>query len=276
MDTLVFDIQDIGCRFYTYIATMLEGMQAAAGRGMRFVVLDRVNPVGGVRIEGPVAGKLSFTACHPIPVRHGMTAGELALMFQKELGMDLKVEVVPVAGWQRGAFYGETGLPWVNPSPNMRSAEAAVLYPGVGLLEFCKVSVGRGTETPFQLFGAPWMNGGALAKAVEAAGIPGLGVKAAEFRPTASVFKGEVCQGVRLTVRDAEVLPSVTVGMTLAAALVAQHGKAFDADPLNRLLAHDASLAALKRGVPAAEWEDGLGAYRKRRAAFLRYSEGPV
>jgi len=280
LDTLVFDIQDIGCRFYTYIATMLESMQAAAGRGMRFVVLDRVNPVGGVRIEGPVAGKLSFTACHPIPVRHGMTAGELALMFQKELGLDLKVEVVPVSGWQRGEFYGKTGLPWVNPSPNMRSAEAAVLYPGVGLLEFCKVSVGRGTETPFQLFGAPWMNGVALAKALEAAEIPGLGVKAAEFRPTASVFKGEDCQGVRLTVRDAEVLPSVTVGMTLAAALVAQYGKAFDLDPLNRLLAHDGTLAALKRGVPAVEvmatWEEGLAAYRKRRAAFLRYSEGSV
>ena len=278
LDTLVFDIQDIGCRFYTYIATMLECMKAASGRGLRFVVLDRINPVNGIAIEGPVSmGEPTFVACHPLPVRHGMTAGELALLFRSELSLDLEVTVVPVTGWRRSDDFTDAGLPWINPSPNMRSPEAALLYPGVGLLEFCKLSVGRGTETPFQLFGAPWIDGARLAASLEAEDLPGLHVKPASFTPEASVFKGEKCQGVRLTVRDRQALPSVTVGMALAAALLRHHRDAFDPAPMAKLLVHPPSLDALRRGAAASEivasWQDELKRFRARRQPVLRYPE---
>jgi uncharacterized protein YbbC (DUF1343 family)/CubicO group peptidase (beta-lactamase class C family) len=278
LDTLVFDIQDIGCRFYTYVSTMLECMQAAAGRSMRFVVLDRVNPIGGSRMEGPVSsGKPSFTACHPIPVRHGMTAGELARLFQRELSLDLELKVVPVSGWSRREFFPDTGLPWINPSPNMRSPDAAVLYPGVGLLEFCKLSVGRGTDAPFQFFGAPWMDARKLCDALGAANLPGLRVSPASFTPSASVFKGEACQGVQLTVTNRSELPSVAVGMHLAAAVVAHAPTSFDLTPLNKLLVHEPSLKALQKGAGAAEvmqaWQGDLLKFMNRRQPVLLYPE---
>jgi uncharacterized protein YbbC (DUF1343 family)/CubicO group peptidase (beta-lactamase class C family) len=278
IDTLIFDIQDIGCRFYTYVATMLECMHAASGRSMRFVVLDRVNPIGGTRIEGPVSsGKPSFTACHPIPVRHGMTAGELARLFQRELSLDLELKVIPVSGWSRRDFFPDTGLPWINPSPNMRSPDAAVLYPGVGLLEFCKVSVGRGTEAPFQFFGAPWIDSRKLTDALGSANLPGLRVSPARFTPTASVFKGEVCEGVQLTVTKRSELPAVAVGMHLAAAVVAQAPASFDLSPLQRLLVHEPSLKALQKGAGAVEvmqaWQSDLLKFTNRSHPFQLYPE---
>ena len=159
LDTLVFDIQDVGCRFYTYISTLGLVMEAASEQKLRVVVLDRPNPITGTRVEGPLADpdKLSFTACHPIPVRHGMTAGELARLFRAERGLVCPLEVVPCEGWRRGDWYDATGLLWVNPSPNMRSLTAATLYPGVGLLEMTNLSVGRGTDTPFEVVGAPYI-----------------------------------------------------------------------------------------------------------------------
>jgi CubicO group peptidase (beta-lactamase class C family) len=162
LDTLVFDVQDIGTRFYTYISTMGLAMEAAAEYGLIFVVLDRVNPIGGHLVAGPVLdeGQESFVGFHPTPVRHGMTAGELARMFRSERGLEnLDLVVVPLAGWRRDMYFDETGLPWTNPSPNMRSLTEAVLYPGIGLLETTNVSVGRGTDTPFEVIGAPWIDG---------------------------------------------------------------------------------------------------------------------
>ncbi len=176
IDTLVFDIQDIGCRFYTYVSTMGNAMKAAGEHKVRFVVLDRVNPVGGVDVQGPILddGDQSFVGYHTLPVRHGMTAGELAKMFREEMSLDVDLVVVPVEGWTRSNLFDETGLTWTNPSPNMRSLTQAVLYPGVGLLEMTNLSVGRGTDTPFELIGAPWIRERELAAHLNAAGIAGV------------------------------------------------------------------------------------------------------
>lgn len=279
LDALVFDIQDIGCRFYTYISTMLESMKAADEAGMEFIVLDRVNPVNGVAVEGPVlAAETSFVACHPIPVRHGMTIGELARLFAADLKLErLKLTVVPVQGWKRDQDWPATGLPWINPSPNMRSPDAAVLYPGIGLLEFTNLSVGRGTDTPFQLVGAPWIDAEPLAEAMNAARLPGVKFEAATFTPVASVFKGEPCQGIRITVTDRAAVPSVRVGLTLAEALWKRHGEVYKIDAAAKLLGHPATLEALKKGEPLknieASWEADLKDFRTRRAAALLYPE---
>ena len=173
IDTLVFDIQDIGARFYTYVSTMGEAMKACAEHGKRFVVLDRPNPIGGVAVAGPMldAGKESFVGFHRLPVRHGMTIGELARMFQDELKLKLDLQVIECEGWKRADAWDATGLTWVNPSPNMRSLTQAFLYPGIGLLETTNVSVGRGTDTPFEVIGAPWLDGRKLAAELNARGI---------------------------------------------------------------------------------------------------------
>ena len=165
IDTLIFDIQDIGSRFYTFISTMGEAMQAAAKHDVRFVVLDRPNPINGLTVSGPVLddGLQSFVGFHLLPIRHGMTVGELALMINTELQLGLELEIIELEGWRRSDYFDASGLKWVNPSPNMRSLTEAILYPGIGLLETTNLSVGRGTDTPFELFGAPWLDGEQLA-----------------------------------------------------------------------------------------------------------------
>ena len=165
IDTLVYDIQDVGCRFYTYITTLGPALEAAAEHKLKVVVLDRPNPIGGLAVEGPVldAGKESFVGYHRLPIRHGMTVGELALLFNKERKIDADLEVVQMQGWKRGDFYDATGLAWVHPSPNLRSLKAALTYPGIGILETTNLSVGRGTERPFEWIGAPWLDGRKLA-----------------------------------------------------------------------------------------------------------------
>lgn len=278
VDALVFDIQDIGCRFYTYIATMLECMTAADENGRRFVVLDRANPINGITIDGPLPqGAPSFVACHPIPVRHGMTVGELAKMFATEKKMKLSLTVIPVAGWDRRKDQAAAGLTWVNPSPNMRSLDAATLYPGVALLEFCNVSVGRGTDTPFLLVGAPWIDGAALTAVLKAEKLPGLSVSAAEFTPEASVFKGERCGGVRFAVKKRAEIQAVRTGIALATALQRLHGAQFKLDSMNRLLFHPPALESIRSGQSVAEtmslWSAELDGFRRRRAAVLLYPE---
>ena len=278
VDALVFDIQDIGCRFYTYISTMLECMKAAAGNGRRFIVLDRVNPLNGITVDGPLPqGELSFVACHSIPLRHGMTIGELAKLFAAELKLKLELTIVPVEGWDRRRDLEATGLKWSNPSPNMRSLDAATLYPGVALIEFCNVSVGRGTDTPFLLVGAPWMDGEKLAAALEAEKLPGVKVSAAEFTPSASVNKGEVCKGVRFTVKDRGKAQSVRTGIALATAIQRLHGAQFTIEPMQKLLLHPAALASIRKTAPVEEtlalWSADITAFQKRRAAVLLYPE---
>ena len=253
VDTLVFDIQDIGTRFYTYISTMLEAMRAASGRGLRFVVLDRPNPIDGVEVAGPLVdpGSESFVGCHPIAVRHGMTVGELARMFAAELALNLDLVVVPCEGWRRGDAFDATGLEWVDPSPNMRSLTAAFLYPGIGLLEMTNLSVGRGTDTPFEVLGAPWLDGRRLADALAARRIPGAAFVPIRFTPRASKHAGEVCGGVNLVITDRDRLDPVRLGLEVAVALRHVHHAEWDAGKCSVLLLNRATLDAILAGADA-------------------------
>ncbi len=278
VDALVFDIQDIGCRFYTYISTMLECMKAAAESGRRFIVLDRVNPINGVTVDGPLPqGSLTFVACHSIPLRHGMTIGELAKLFAAESKLKIQLTIIPVEGWDRRRDLEGTDIKWINPSPNMRSLDAATLYPGVALIEFCNVSVGRGTDTPFLLVGAPWMDGAKLAAALQAEALPGLKVSAAEFTPTAATHKDVSCKGVRFSVKDRSKIQSVRTGIALATAIQRLFGEQFKIDPMQKLLLHPAALASIRKGAPVdgtmALWAADAPAFLKRRAAVLIYPE---
>ena len=246
LDALVFDIQDIGTRFYTYTATMGLAMEAAAEAKIKFIVLDRVNPIGGELVEGPVfETPHGLTAWHPIPIRHGMTVGELAEKFKRERNMNLDLVVVPVKNWNRSQWQDEAGLPWINTSPNMRSLEAAGLYPGIGLLERA-VSVGRGTDTPFEVLGAPYIDGAALIR--EVGEIKGVRFTPTRFTPTASVHKGEACGGIRMTITDRRALRSVHLGLAIAAALVRLYPDKFPVNEVQPLLRHQASLDALRAG----------------------------
>ncbi|HEX2060624.1 MAG TPA: exo-beta-N-acetylmuramidase NamZ domain-containing protein [Thermoanaerobaculia bacterium] len=247
LDALVFDIQDIGTRFYTYISTMGIAMEAAAAAKKKFIVLDRVNPIGGVVVEGPVLeGATNFTGWHPLPVRHGKTVGELARQFRDERPIDVDLTVIEVKGWSREQWQDEAGLPWIDTSPNMRSLHAAALYPGIGLLERA-LSVGRGTDTPFEILGAPYVDGERLAR--ELRGLPGVAFTPVRFTPTASVHQGEECGGVRITITDRRALRSVRVGLTIAAALVRLYGEKFPVDEIQPLLRHRETLEKIRTGV---------------------------
>jgi uncharacterized protein YbbC (DUF1343 family) len=246
VDALVFDIQDIGTRFYTYISTMGLAMEAAAESKKKFIVLDRVNPIGGVVVEGPVLeGPTDFIAWHPVPIRHGKTVGEVAQMFRAERPIDVELEVIPVKGWNREHWQDEAGLPWINTSPNMRSLNAAGLYPGIGLLERA-LSVGRGTATPFEILGAPYIDGAALIRAVGP--LPGLQLTPIRFTPTASTHKDEECGGVRIAITDRRALRSVSAGIAIASALARLYPDKFPVDDMKHLLRHSETLEKIRRG----------------------------
>ena len=276
LDTLVFDIQDIGCRFYTYISTMALAMEAAAKVGKRFVVLDRPNPIGGTAVGGPLReGGFEFIAAHSLPLRHGLTAGELATLIAAERQWKLDLQVIRCENWKRSQWYDETGLPWIHPSPNMRSLEAAALYPGVGLLEFTNLSVGRGTDAPFLVVGAPWIDEEALARDLSTAGLPGVRVTPVRFTPAASKFENQRCRGVRFTVLDREALDSLALGAAVASSLCRRHAADFDTRNLNKLLLHEATATALKKGTPWPEvralWRRDERTFILRRRPYLLY-----
>lgn len=277
VDTLVFDIQDIGCRFYTYVSTMRNCLEAAAEHGLRFVVLDRPNPIGGVRIEGPVLAseRADFVGAHRIPLRHGMTTGELARMMVGEDGIRADLHVVACTGWQRADTWDRTGLPWVAPSPNMRRLSQALAYPGIGLLEGTNLSVGRGTDTPFEIVGAPWVDGRALAAKLRAAELPGVAFVPVEFTPTASKFRGERCGGVHVLLTDWRTFEPVRTGLHLAAALRELFAEQWDTKKLDWLLKHEPTRDAILAGTPAdtivATWQKELDLFRMRRKPFLLY-----
>ncbi len=222
LDLVAFDIQDIGARFYTYMCTMALAMEEAAKLGLPFWVLDRPNPITGVRVEGPLLdpGLESFIGCFSLPVRHGMTIGELARMFNGERRWGAKLEVAPMKGWQRGDWLDSTGLLWVDPSPNIRSLNAALLFPGVALLEYSRnYSVGRGTDSPFEQVGAAWIRGPELAAFLNARHIPGVRVYPTRFRPASSVLAGTAVEGIRFLITDRERFHSTRFGLELAWAL---------------------------------------------------------
>ena len=260
IDTLVFDVQDIGARFYTYIATLGGCLEVAKKHSLRIVVLDRPNPIGGDLFEGPIqdpdlVGR--FTAYYPMPITHGMTVGELATLFNANIGADL--EVVRIENWRRSMRFDETGLPWVNPSPNMRSVNEELLYPMVALTESNKaLSVGRGTDRPFEYLGAPWLDGEALTAELRRRALPGLWFMQATFVPAAVdvsgrknpayPFVGEVCRGVRIVVTDRHALRPVEAGLHLLAALRTVHPERTDLSRLRGLVGAAWVLEALEAG----------------------------
>ncbi|HEY9230799.1 MAG TPA: exo-beta-N-acetylmuramidase NamZ domain-containing protein, partial [Blastocatellia bacterium] len=277
VDTLVFDIQDIGARFYTYTTTMLYAMEEAARRQIKFVVLDRPNPINGYDIEGPVADAdlLSFTAPYRLPVRHGMTMGELAMLFNGERRVGADLTVIKLEGWRRADYFDGTALTWVNPSPNMRSLTEALLYPGVGLLETTNLSVGRGTDTPFEVIGAPWIEPQKLRDPLNRAGLAGVRFVPVRFTPKSSKFAGEACGGVNLVVTDRAALRPVAVGFEIAYQLNRLYSGTWKVDDYLRLLANRATLAALKEGKAAADlalvWQGGLAEFARIRQKYLLY-----
>ncbi len=277
IDTLVFDIQDIGTRFYTYISTMGYAMEEAAAHGIRFVVLDRPNPIGGVEVDGPVLdpGRESFVAYHAIAVRHGMTIGELAMMFKEERNLDLDLEVIRLEGWRPNDLFDATGLRWINPSPNMRSLTEAILYPGIGLLETTNLSVGRGTDTPFEIIGAPWINGAQLERALRGAGLPGVSFRAATFTPNASKFRNEICHGVRITITDRASFEPLRAGLEVARQLRILHPDDWNAQAYVRLLGSKRVLDAVEAGETVDEmwaiYRPDLENFKRRRSRFLLY-----
>ena len=277
LDAIVFDIQDIGTRFYTYISTLGYVMEEAAKARMPVFVLDRPNPINGVDVEGPIADndKLSFTAHHPIPVRHGMTVGELAQLFnqQRQIGCDLRV--IKMEGWRRQMWFDATNLDWVNPSPNMRSLTEATLYPGVGLLETTNVSVGRGTNTPFEVVGAPWIKGQELAAYLNRRNIAGVRFVPLRFTPNASVFKDESCSGINIIVTDRAKFRPVRTGIEIAVALRRLYPNDWKIDSYLRLLVNAATLEQVKRGdLPEnieRSWAASLAEFERSRATVLLY-----
>jgi uncharacterized protein YbbC (DUF1343 family)/CubicO group peptidase (beta-lactamase class C family) len=279
IDTLVYDIQDIGCRFYTYISTLGNVLEAAAEHKVRVVVLDRPNPIGGIAVDGPLTdpGCESFVAYHSLPIRHGMTVGELARMFIGERKFTVDLDVVKCEGWHRGDLFDKTNLTWVNPSPNMRSLTAALLYPGIGLLETTNLSVGRGTERPFEWIGAPWLDGQKLAAALNADDLPGVRFFPVKMTPTASVHAKKECGGVQIIVTDWAKLNPLRTGLAIAVALRDLFPEQWETKNYDRLLVHKASFESFKAGKSAAEIERGWAAdlkmFRDRRKPFLLYNE---
>jgi uncharacterized protein YbbC (DUF1343 family) len=277
VDTLVFDIQDIGSRFYTYISTMGEAMEAAAEANKRFIVLDRPNPLGGRAVHGPMLdpGKESFVGYHRLPVQHGMTIGEIAKLIQSERKLPLKLTVVPMEGWVREAAWDATGLTWVNPSPNMRSLTQAFLYPGVGLLEMTNLSVGRGTDTPFEVVGAPWIDARQWARTLNARESAGVRFVPISFTPDASRYKDQLCHGVNPVVTDRDAFSPVDLGLELAATLHQLYPSQWETENLNRLLASDAVRDCILRGAgreaTKAATLEGLSEFMAKRQQVLLY-----
>ncbi|MEZ6128524.1 MAG: DUF1343 domain-containing protein [Planctomycetaceae bacterium] len=277
VDVVVFDIQDIGTRFYTYISTMGEAMHACGEHHKRFVVLDRPNPINGVAVAGPMLddGEESFVGFHSLPIRHGMTTGELALMFQKERGLELQLDVIRCEGWHRDMFFDATGLVWTNPSPNMRCLTQALLYPGIGMVETSNISVGRGTDTPFEVVGAPWIQPRRLAAELNGRNIPGVAVVPIRFRPVSSKYADELCGGLNFIVTDRKQFEPLVLGFHLASALQSLYPNEWKGESSMRLLGHRSTLDAILSGQSVSEIqriaESEIGDFQTRRRRFLLY-----
>jgi uncharacterized protein YbbC (DUF1343 family)/CubicO group peptidase (beta-lactamase class C family) len=277
IDTMVVDLQDIGSRFYTYMASIAYVMEEAAPRNIEVVVLDRPNPINGWQIEGPIqdASTEGFTAYFPMPVRHGLTLGELASLFNEERRIGARLTVIEMQGWRRDAWWDETGLLWINPSPNMRNLWQATMYPGIGAIEFANVSVGRGTDGPFQYVGAPWVDGVRLAETLNAAGLPGIRFYPVTFTPSASKYAGEECGGVYLVVTDRQAVRPVRVGLELVSALSRLFPGRLDLGRTAMLYGSAGELARAMKAEPtqaiAADWAAGEARWRTLRAKYLRY-----
>jgi uncharacterized protein YbbC (DUF1343 family)/CubicO group peptidase (beta-lactamase class C family) len=278
VDAVLIDLQDAGVRFYTYEAVVRYFLEAAAKTGTAIVVLDRPNPINGAFVQGPVSdeGTESYVNSMPIPVRHGMTLGELARYDNQQLHLNAPLRVVAMEGWQRGDWFDSTGQMWVNPSPNLREMEAAELYPGLGLIEGTNVSVGRGTDTPFEVFGAPWVDGRVLAQYLNHRDLPGVRFLPVEFTPEKPYpYAGQVCQGVRILVTERNVLDAPELGVEIAAALHRLYSQQFQLHKMKTLLENRSVLEELEAGKDperiAEDWRPGVEQFEELRKGALLY-----
>jgi len=278
LDALVFDIQDAGVRFYTYISTMGYAMEEAARLRIPFLVLDRPNPINGVRVEGPMldSASVSFVGYAPMPLRYGMTVGELARMFNAERRLGADLHVVEMKGWQRGDWYDSTGLRWIDPSPNLRSLNAALLYPGAAMLEYSpNYSVGRGTDAPFEQIGADWIDGPKLASYLNARLVPGVRFYPTRFQPAASVFAGTSIDGVRFVITQREEFSALRLGLEIAAALLRLFPEKIALDANRLLIGNNEAIKALASGTDPRQIEqqcqDNLADFLKLREKYLLY-----
>lgn len=277
MDAVVYDIQDVGARFYTYESTLGYFLEAAAKARKQILVLDRPNPIGGSYVQGPIAdpGSESFVSYWQIPVRHGMTVGELAQLFNSERSIGARLTVVPMEGWMRGDWFDSTGRIWTNPSPNMRSLTEAALYPGIGMIEGANISVGRGTDTPFETVGAPWIDALAFSSYLNARQIEGVRFVPVNFTPAASIHANQSCGGVNIVVTARDNLDAPELGLEIASALVHLYPNQFKADALDGLMRNKASLGALLAGEDprriAQDWQDANNSFMAERKKFLLY-----
>jgi uncharacterized protein YbbC (DUF1343 family)/CubicO group peptidase (beta-lactamase class C family) len=282
IDTLVIDLQDIGVRFYTYQLAMGYVMEEAAKHKIAVMVLDRPNPVNGWQIEGPLsrepgAGESpnTFIAYLPMPIRHGMTMGELARLYNEERKINVNLTVIAMENWKRDHWYDETGLSWINPSPNMRNMNQATLYPGIGAIEYSNVSVGRGTDQPFEQLGAPWINGRQLAERLNARRLPGIRFYPITFTPQSSKYANEECQGVFMVVTSRNALQPVRVGFEIASALMSLYGAKYEPNNMWRLIGSEQLVARLQNGedpaAMAAGWAADEARWRRVRAKYLLY-----
>jgi uncharacterized protein YbbC (DUF1343 family) len=281
VDVMVFDLQDVGTRVYTYLATMANAMQAAAEANIPFIVLDRPNPIGGVAMEGPILQYpkySSFIGLYPIPLRHGMTVGELAQLFNaKFLTNKVNLTVVPMENWSRDEWFDETSLPWVLPSPNLPTLDSSTVYPGQVIFEGTNLSEGRGTTKPFEMFGAPWIDGFVLAKKLNALDLPGVKFREVYFTPTFSKFKDEQCGGCQLHVTDRNNYNSVNTTLAILSVVKTLYGDKleFHAQYFDRVLGTSSVREALERGESAdkivADFKPGLDEFAKLRAPYLLY-----
>jgi uncharacterized protein YbbC (DUF1343 family) len=277
IDALVFDVQDAGVRFYTYTTTMAYCMEEAAKRKIAFFVLDRPDPIGGEIVEGPLldADKTSFTAYFRLPVRYALTIGELAQLFNQENNIQCDLHVIAMKNWRRNYFYEESGLRWLPPSPNLRTLKGSVLYPGLEILQNGGVSVGRGTEAPFEEFGAPWMHGADVVARLNERHLAGVRFVAADFIPVAGLYAAERCGGVAIRVLDKRAVRSMTMGIAIASVLRQLYPDHFDVQKMLFLVGNDQTIRQLQEAVSATEivkgWEANLKTFEPMRRRYLLY-----
>jgi uncharacterized protein YbbC (DUF1343 family) len=280
LDTIVIDLPDVGARFYTYATTMAYMMEAAAAKGIEVYVLDRPDPIAADVVQGPVldADLTSFTSYLPMPIRHGMTIGELATMFNEVGGIGAKLHVVGLRHYDRRMWFDETGLPWAAPSPNLRNLTEVTLYPGVAMVEGANVSVGRGTPTPFELVGAPWIDGRRLARDLANLKLPGIAVQATDFTPDKEPFAHQLCHGIRFSIKDRNALDSPQLGLALIAALWHQAPDVFKIEATLRMIGAQRVLDALRNGEDLTRitdlWQADLKRFRDQRETYLIYGAG--
>jgi uncharacterized protein YbbC (DUF1343 family) len=277
IDALVFDVQDAGVRFYTYTTTMAYCMEEAAKRNIGFFVLDRPNPLNGDIVEGPMldAEKTSFVAYYPLPVRYALTIGELAQFLNTENHINAELHVIPMKNWHRDYFFESTGLKWIPPSPNLRTLKGSLLYPGLEILQNAGVSVGRGTEAPFEEIGAPWINGEEIATILNVRSLPGVHFVNQPFIPVSGLYAGQHCGGVGVRVTDRASLRSMRIGLEIAATLHKKYPDHFDVTKILLLLGNDSTLQQLESGTPVGEiiatWAKDLAAYDAARRHYFLY-----